>query len=197
MRMYELVNVCVCVSLKPTIFELRVDLLNFKSKFTKKFVKSLTSKIGGSELDFEVGKNCVIFLGPLTNGFFWLVLWLSTEGQRREQRGRRKPTSAQPRPKFIDRQLAFVSCVFTNFFLSPVTKIQFILLSNNFSRQIVMLHGVVSCDLSWFDEIFWDYIFFICQIHFSALFWYTLTSLAHCQEREIQKSKQCDKCPDS
>ena len=70
MRMYELVNVCVCVSLKPTIFELRVDLLNFKSKFAKKFVKSLTSKIGGSELDFEVGKNCVIFLGPLTNGFF-------------------------------------------------------------------------------------------------------------------------------
>ena len=116
MRMYELVNVCVCVSLKPTIFELRVDLLNFKSKFTKKQINHLRPRLEDQSWILRLEKNVVIFLGPLTNGFFWLVLWLSTEGQRREQRGRRKPASAQPRPKFIDRQLAFVSCVFTNFF---------------------------------------------------------------------------------
>ena len=115
MRMYELVNVCVCVSLKPTIFELRVDLLNFKSEFTKKSSNHLRPRLEDQSWILRLEKNIVIFLGPLTNGFFWLVLWLSTEGQRREQRGRRKPASAQPRPKFIDRQLAFVSCVFTNF----------------------------------------------------------------------------------
>ena len=169
MRMYELVNVCVCVSLKPTIFELRVDLLNFKSKFTKKFVKSLTSKIGGSELDFEVGKNCVIFLGPLTNGFFWLVLWLSTEGQRREQRGRRKPASAQPRPKFIDRQLAFVSCVFTNFFFLLSQKYNLYFCRTIFLVKLscYMVWLAVTCrDLTRFFEIiifsFVKFIFLLC-----------------------------------
>ena len=110
MRMYELVNVCVCVSLKPTIFELRVDLLNFKSKFTKKSSNHLRPRLEDQSWILRLEKNIVIFLGPLTNGFFWLVLWLSTEGQRREQRGRRKPASAEA--KFIDRQLAFVSCCF-------------------------------------------------------------------------------------
>ena len=170
MRMYELVNVCVCVSLKPTIFELRVDLLNFKSNSQKNSSNHLRPRLEDQSWILMLEKNCVIFLGPLTNGFFWLVLWLSTEGQRREQRGRRKPASAQPRPKFIDRQLAFVSCVFTIFFF---------LLSQNynlyFSRTIFLVK--LSCYMVWLaftcrdlTRYFENILFFICQIHFSALF---------------------------
>ena len=116
-------------------------------------------------------------------------------GRGREEN--REAVESQPQPSRGQNLLIAslpLSVVFSRFFSFCC---HFIFLSNYFSRQIVLLHGVVSCDLSWFDEIFWDYIFFICQIHFSALFWYTLTSLAHYQEREIQKSKQCDKCPDS
>ena len=170
MRMYELVNVCVCVSLKPTIFELRVDLLNFETNSQKNSSNHLRPRLEDQSWILRLEKNCVIFLGPLTNGFFWLVLWLSTEGQRREQRGRRKPASAQPRPKFIDRQLAFVSCVFTIFFF---------LLSQNynlyFSRTIFLVK--LSCYMVWLaftcrdlTRFFENILFFICQIHFSALF---------------------------
>ena len=170
MRMYELVNVCVCVSLKPTIFELRVDLLNFKSNSQKKSSNHLRPRLEDQSWILRLEKNCVIFLGPLTNGFFWLVLWLSTEGQRREQRGRRKPASAQPRPKFIDRQLAFVSCVFTNFFFLLSQKYNLY-----FCRTIFLVK--LSCYMVWLavtcrdlTRFFENIFFFICQIHFSALF---------------------------
>ena len=173
MRMYELVNVCVCVSLKPTIFELRVDLLNFKSKLTKISLNHLRPRLEDQSWILMLEKNVVIFLGPLTNGFFWLVLWLSRKGQRREQRGRRKPASAQPRPKFIDRQLAFVSCVFTNFFflLSQIYNLYFYstIFLVKLSCYIVWLAWTCRDLTRFFEIIFFSFVKFIFLLCFDIL----------------------------
>ena len=73
MRMYELVNVCVCVSLKPTIRELRVDLFNFKSNplgFHEKI--HLRPSLEDQSWILRLEKNCVIFSGT-SNKWLFLV----------------------------------------------------------------------------------------------------------------------------
>ena len=172
MRMYELVNVCVCVSLEPTNYELRVDLFNFKSNPQKNSSNHLRPRLEDQSWILRLEKNCVIFLGPLTNGFFWLVLWLSTEGQRREQRSRRKPASAEAKIYWSPACLCQV--VFSRIF--------FFLLSQKYNLYFCQTIFLVklSCYMVWlavtcrdltrfFENIFFSFVKFIFLLCFDVL----------------------------